>query len=842
MNSFIKILNTCIVASTKTGIRITNQFTNISCEALLTNIKNVMIGDKDGSHFLRTSLTEIENNLCMPRKDTNMKSLANIVIIDCDKHIDKLGQENEGAPDPIKVHQTLKNMNIGHVLYGTHSHYSGKKGNRYRIILVTDKPYTKEQLPAISEAVISNLNINLEETLLAYATENNRFSQPWYYPRVPKNNQANLLYYEYLEGGPIETFEPQSLPSLKKYKNNLSPIGKEISPILAFNEQYSLCSLLTSYGYKRILITKEYEKWLSPESTSGTPGITMKSNKFYSHHNDSFNDGYWHDAFDLMRGREGLSERDAIIRAAKSTKASNGNTVDEYNKNLPKKGLISLKIEFKEYQPFDDELFPVESIPYDALPNPLSDYIQDQSDIRGCPNDYILVSLLARMGCVFAGKIKLSLTKNTDWTTTPNFFWAMIGEPSSGKSNALGATNKPLESIIAKVQEQYNKEIQTYKRKKERLESKIAATKKGLEQATKKKKEERDSITITNFEEELAEYSIELEELEKNKPKQKRYTLGKVTIEKLILILEENPEGVMIEMDELSSTLVKLSKDEHADERGLFLSGYNGSVQYAYDTVKRGTVFICRLLLSLFGGIQPTKLKRFLNEARLGYQDDGMLQRFQGIVFPDKKNHKLHDKKANTCLGSYVEQLFLNLDKINPEAKLSFEEQAQTVFDNWYNETKEKLQSLTHPYDAHLAKSYEFVASLAMYIYLAENNGNLTKELKITVKQISMAIKLGQYFFSHARRMYSLVYKDNLPARSLSEKIPKLLNEFPQDKHYDSNSNLHFFTRSQIRTKDWADLTSKDKRDEAIKILIDKGHISKAYDHRYYINPRHLEE
>ena len=67
----------------------------------------------------------------------------------------------------------------------------------------------------------------------------------------------------------------------------------------------------------------------------------------------------------------------------------------------------------------------------------------------------------------------------------------------------------------------------------------------------------------------------------------------------------------MLEVDELSSSFVRLSKDDNADERGLYLSGFNGGIQYPYDTVKRGTVFISSLLLSIFGGIQPSKAKAF---------------------------------------------------------------------------------------------------------------------------------------------------------------------------------------------------------------------------------------
>ncbi|HFL2207152.1 TPA: hypothetical protein ACG3E5_003198, partial [Legionella pneumophila] len=100
----------------------------------------------------------------------------------------------EGAVDPLLVHNALKKLNIGHIIYGSYSHYAGGKGNRYRIILATEKPYNKEQLAATAEVLISLINHNLDKELLAYAKENSVFAQAWYYPRRPINSNVQSLH------------------------------------------------------------------------------------------------------------------------------------------------------------------------------------------------------------------------------------------------------------------------------------------------------------------------------------------------------------------------------------------------------------------------------------------------------------------------------------------------------------------------------------------------------------------------------------------------------------------------------------------------------------------------
>lgn len=334
MNNFTAILNNVKVASTKHSVMTADDFENINGIKLLQNIRQITTGEKDGSHFIRTSLQVIDG-VCLKRSDSNTESLANILIIDCDKHIDANGAEVEGAPDSKVIHDILRKENIAHVLYGSYSHYAGDKGNRYRIIIPTKIAYSKKQLAPTAESIVSLINSHLDVALLANAKENNTWSQPWYYPRRPINSTIPDLYFEDLEGNAIDIVDILKLPPTTKIKKTVSnPKEGEISPITAFNQQNLITALLTQYGYKFCCRSAEHEKWLRPNSTSGQAGITVKNNKIFSHHDDQLNDGYWHDAFDLMCACENLSFNDGVKHVAQITFVSDGHTVDEHNKSL----------------------------------------------------------------------------------------------------------------------------------------------------------------------------------------------------------------------------------------------------------------------------------------------------------------------------------------------------------------------------------------------------------------------------------------------------------------------------------------------------------------------------
>ncbi|KTD02658.1 hypothetical protein [Legionella feeleii] len=338
MSDFITILeSSVVVASTEKGVRTTDQFQNTPAKEILPRLKHASIGKKDGSHFLRTGLKENNTEYCMARSDNNTQSMASLLIIDCDKTLINERDEQNGAPDPYQVSESLKKLGIGHIIFGSYSYYLGI--TRYRILLVTKSPYIKEQLAPTAESIVALINTNLGGNLLAYVPENGVWSQAWYYPRKPENStQSDSLYIEYLEGNAVDVINPQSIMEINNdIKREIPENFGEISPIRVFNEQYALRDLLTGYGYKLVLVTKDRERWLSPDSLSGIAGVTVKDNKFFCHHsNDPFHDGYWHDAFDLMRIKEGLTDKDAIIQAALRTRAPNGHTVDEYNKSLAK--------------------------------------------------------------------------------------------------------------------------------------------------------------------------------------------------------------------------------------------------------------------------------------------------------------------------------------------------------------------------------------------------------------------------------------------------------------------------------------------------------------------------
>src|SRR5438128_8919508 len=119
-------------------------------------------------------------------------------------------------------------------------------------------------------------------------------------------------------------------------------------------------------------------------------------------------------------------------------------------------------------------------------------------------------------------------------------------------------------------------------------------------------------------------------------PTRKRYIVNDSSVEKLGVVMNQNPNGVMAFRDEVSGLLEHLDREGQEGARAFYLEAWDGLGRYTYDRIGRGTLDIESVTLSILGSIQPGKLFGCLRSAlQGGTGDDGLMQRFQLIVYPD---------------------------------------------------------------------------------------------------------------------------------------------------------------------------------------------------------------
>ena len=133
----------------------------------------------------------------------------------------------------------------------------------------------------------------------------------------------------------------------------------------------------------------------------------------------------------------------------------------------------------------------------------------------------------------------------------------------------------------------------------------------------------------------------------------------------------------------------------HGD-RSFYLEAWNGTGSFNVDRIGRGELYIPQLCLSVFGGIQPDLLERYLCGIANSLDNDGRIQRFQMMVYPNPAPWQWRDRYPVKGAREAVRDLFDRLATFDPLQdgatapddfvrlpNIGFDDDAQEVFISW---------------------------------------------------------------------------------------------------------------------------------------------------------------
>lgn len=504
-------------------------------------------------------------------------------------------------------------------------------------------------------------------------------------------------------------------------------------------------------------------------------------------------------------------------------------------------------------KPIKAELLPVMAFDANALlPQELKDFVMDESDRMPCPPDFVAAAVLVALGSAIGAQCAIRPKSRDNWIIVPNLWGGVVGLPSAKKSPAIDAAFKPFERIIAEAREKqaaaeadYEDQKILYQAKKDAVEFRIKSAAKG---SMSKKPSENPEKVI----EELRE----LRQKSPEPPIPRRFKSNDTTVEKLGELLRDNPAGLLILRDELVGLLSTWDRSGHEGDRTFYLESWMGSSGFDTDRIGRGSIYIPNLCTSIFGGIQPDKLTQYLDQTENSLANDGLLQRFQVLVYPDPIKWEWRDRAPSLSARDQVFKIFSNLtsEQFDPTAYgalskeeaqskfpcFSFNDESQLLFIEWCTALHKREELEDNPLiKQHLCKYEKLFPAICLIFHLVDCSlGNIAGG-KIAISSAIRAAAWCEYLESHARRCYGLLADSGLrAAQSLSQKITKgkLSNDF---------------TARNVRRNQWRYLTSEDAVESALDWLEEEGWV-KSYETggtgpgsgrrttRYRINPKIL--
>jgi hypothetical protein len=471
--------------------------------------------------------------------------------------------------------------------------------------------------------------------------------------------------------------------------------------------------------------------------------------------------------------------------------------------NVP--GISGADEAWPDPKPIVGELKPVPAFDAETLlPKMLRGWIMDEAERMPCPPDFIAAAALVALGSIVGARCAIKPKARDSWLIVPNLWGGIVGDPSAKKSPAWGAALKPLDRLIAKALEEHRAALADYETDKVVFEARKDAIEGRIKEAAKKPgKGDPESIA-----KELWTHSEQVPPA----PALRRYKTNDSTVEKLGELLRENPAGLLVLRDELVGLIATWEREGREGERAFFLEGWNGNQSFDTDRIGRGHISIPNLCASIFGGIQPDKLTIYLEQATHALANDGMLQRFQVLVYPDPRRWEWRDRAPDKAAGDAAFAVFERLADFDPLAwdaapaddfakfpHFCFDGEAQAVFIEWSEDIHQaRIPNEDEPLvRQHLAKFDKLFPALALIFHLADCTvhgvrGPVTKEAALR------AAAWCEYLEAHARRCYGLLKDDGLrAAQALAAKVER-------------GALDDGFTLRDVRRHQWHNLTQDD--------------------------------
>jgi hypothetical protein len=427
-----------------------------------------------------------------------------------------------------------------------------------------------------------------------------------------------------------------------------------------------------------------------------------------------------------------------------------------------------------ELRELSDHVIAAPAMPVALVPEPLREWVADISQRMRVPVEMVAIPALVFISSLVGPRLGIYPKKHDDWLVVPNLWGAIVARPGLMKTPVINEALNPLRRLVKRSREDFDRESAESEERRTIIELEIQSLEKRIKTELSK--------TVPHLSTLQAQLAEKRAEAVSDRPKERRYLTQDATPEKLAEILRDNP-GILIQRDELAGFLNGMDRPGHESEREFHLEAWNGGGNFTIDRIGRGTIYVEKLCTSLFGGIQPGRLRKYIAEAESnGTGADGFLQRLQLIVWPDTfPDWQNIDRYPNAEAKNRAFDVFRHIDKIEPAKDfglerdgddripaIRFNPRAQLVFDSWRNRLELRLRSTeitdVPAFESHLAKYRSLMPSLALLFHLIDG----APDRSVSEVAAELAVEWCTYLEAHAGKIYG-----SAAARSPGRRLAK---------------------------------------------------------------------
>lgn len=379
--------------------------------------------------------------------------------------------------------------------------------------------------------------------------------------------------------------------------------------------------------------------------------------------------------------------------------------------------------------------------PVDALPGGIRTFVKECADVYRTPIDYWAGAVISATALGIGNKLKLK----TKYENLPILWSCLVGDVSSGKSEAISLIFKPF-------RKKDDADMEVYR---ESLKGWLSAGKEGL------------------------------------KPEHFQYILNDYTPESLSDVHSINDRGLIIIRDELKGWIDDFNRYNKSGEQSNMLSSWSG-IGMVYNRKGTYPISISCPVINVIGGMQPDILQSLAGDLRA---ENGFTSRMV-FYYPDTTAKPEYNQSIiNSTQYNGWERFIDELVGLPEQMDINLNDAAAKVYADWFNQNATSINNETSGYLKGVYGKLDII-SLRIAIVLKAMDFILDNddEAVISEKQMKNALLITEYFRGTALRVSARISKE----RSLQKRdvIDWVMKEMQKTK---SEISKFFETsRSQI--------------------------------------------
>ena len=251
----------------------------------------------------------------------------------------------------------------------------------------------------------------------------------------------------------------------------------------------------------------------------------------------------------------------------------------------------------------DDRRGDLPEFPLDTLSAPCQMWVERAVHGAGATPAHVAVPLLGIASSLIGTARRVMASRS--WTQPMSTWTGVVGSSGTGKTPGIDATKRALSQIerdrkskIAELRRAHEGRVEAAKAARDHWKRDVKRAAQG------------NVVSMKDYRNKLASEPVMPAAAAHPGPfVAPRLYVSNVTIERLAVLLQARPQGMLLLSDELAGLFLNMSRYSGGQDNEFWLEAWNGSA-YTVERMGRPPIAVDHLLVGLVGGLQPDKLAR----------------------------------------------------------------------------------------------------------------------------------------------------------------------------------------------------------------------------------------